>query len=323
MYGVEPGTGTGIVLQRLARPYDPEKVASALLGLPSRATRQLVGVGLATCDEAEALLTAMPTIVRSMAIATTDRAERCVGEIRGPVLWAETMSARSSSAGDPGLFVCATTTKAYDTDANRALKAALDIIKRAGHNAAHGMAGYSDDVVRRAHHNGQQAAHLLEHQTLSQVPVTRPTGRSLQRTRKSSRRHTYHPALALLQRAAHPLGPGIVGAHTDQRTGAQHDLLAATLQHLEALTGTRSALRRDHGGLSAGPITYQHPGRRGDGGHLTGITIGDVLLDVPDPLHSEPGQAQALLHRRAGGRRAVLALGADDVEAAVALALGG
>ncbi len=73
-----------------------------------------------------------------MAIATTDKPERCYGELRGPVLWSETMSARSASAGDPGMFVCATTTKAYDTDENRVLKAALDVIRRAGADADHG-----------------------------------------------------------------------------------------------------------------------------------------------------------------------------------------
>ena len=54
------------------------------------------------------------------------------------MLWSETMSARSASAGDPGLFVCATTTKAYDTDENRVLKAALDAIRQAGADAEHG-----------------------------------------------------------------------------------------------------------------------------------------------------------------------------------------
>ncbi|MEO6317815.1 MAG: hypothetical protein ABIP36_03440 [Acidimicrobiales bacterium] len=321
-YGVVPGTGTAVLLQRLARPYDPERVASALLGLPPRVTRQLVGAVLATSAEAEGLLSAMPSIVRSMAIATTDRAERCVGEIRGPVLWAETMSARSSSAGDPGLFVCATTTKAYDTAENRTLKAALDVIRRAGRHADVGTDGYGDDVIRRARHNGQQAARLLEHQTLSQVPVTRPNGRMLQRTRNSTRRHTYRPALAMLQRAGQPLGPADVSAFADERTRAQHDLLAATLQHLEGVTGERLVLRSDHGGLSAGRVTFHHPGGRGDAGHLDGIEIDGVLLDVPSPLHCDVGEARALLQGRGAGRRTVLALGADDVEAAVALALG-
>jgi hypothetical protein len=320
-YGVEPGTGLSVLLDWLARPYDAEKVTAALLGLPSRVARQLVGAVLATSDEAEELLDAMPAIVRSLAIATTDRPERCVGEIRGPVLWGETMSARSSSAGDPGLFVCATTTKAYDTDENRVLKAALATVHRAGRHAELGMEGYSDDVVKRARHNGQRAGHLLEHQTLAQVPVVRPTGRELRRTRAGSRRHTYDPALGLLRRANEPMGAAHLRAFADERTRAQHDLLAATLQHVEDVTGTGHALRCDRGGLTAGPVTFHHPGRRGDGDQLDGITIGNVLLDVPDPLRGDPDAARPQLDARAGSRRAIRADGAGAVEAAVAAGL--
>jgi hypothetical protein len=321
MYGIEPGAGLGVLLTWLARPYDPLRVTSALLGLPPHHTRQLVGAVLATSDEAEDLLDAMPRILRSLAIATTDRHERCMGEIRGPVLWSETMSARSSSAGDTGLYVCATTTKAYDTDENRVLKAALNAIFLAGRHAERGMEGYTDDVVRRARHNGQHAARLMDHQTLAPVPIARPTGRSLRRTRAGSRRHTYQPALALLRRAGDPMGPEHLAAFADERTRAQHDLLAATLQRLEHLTGARPSLRSDHGGLTAGLVSFHHPSRRGDADQPDGITVGDVLLDVPDPLGSDPDLARALLTRRAAGRPAVLALGAADVEQAVALAL--
>jgi hypothetical protein len=45
------------------------------------------------------------------------------------------------------------------------------------------------------------------------------------------------------------------------------------------------------------------------------------VLDVPDPLGDDPGRARAHLAQRARGRRAVLALGPQDVEQAVALAL--
>ena len=259
---------------------------------------------LATSDEAEDLLDAMPTIVRSMAIATTDQPERCVGEIRGPVLWGETMSARSASAGDPGLFVCATTTKAYDTDENRVLKAALAAIHRAGRNAEHGMDGHADDVVKRARHNGQHAGRLLEHQTLAQVPVVRPTGRALRRTRAGSRRHTYRPALALLRRAAEPMqAPPPHARSPTSGPPAQHDLLAATLQHLEDVTGTSPVLRSDHGGLPPVRSRSTTPAaRRPD--HVDGITIGDVLLDVPDPLR-DPSGASARRERAApsGGAR--------------------
>ena len=316
MYGVEPGTGLAVLLERLARPYDAERLAVGLLGLTSRAARQLVGTVLATSEEAEALLGAMPAILRSLAIATTDQPERCVGEIRGPVLWGETMSARSASAGDPGLYICATTTKAYDTDENRVLKAALAAVRRAARNADHGAEGDRGALVRQARHNGQHAGHLLEHQTLAQVPVVRPTGRMLRRTRAGSRRHTYRPALELLRRAGAPVGTKHLGGLADERTTAQHDLLAATLLELEAVTGEAPMLRTDHGGLAAGPIRFHHPGRQ-DAGHVDGVTIGDVLIDVPDPLGAPAKQAEAKLRARAGTRHAVLARSAADVAEAV------
>jgi hypothetical protein len=322
MYGVEDGSGLAVVMGRLARPYDPERVVAALLGMRPRLARQLVGTVLATSDEAEELLAAMPTIVRSLAIATTDRPERCYGELRGPVLWAETMSARSASAGDPGLFVCATTTKAYDTDENRVLKAALEAVQRAGRRADALADGYSEDVAKRARHNAQVAARLLDHQTLAQVPLTTPGGRALRRTRAGSRRHTYQPALAVLRRAGEPLTPAHLAALVDERTRAQHDLLAAALQHLAAVTGARPPLRSDRGGLAAGPLTFRHPGAAGDPDHPDGITIGGVLLDVADPLHDDPDRARSVLAERAGRRVAILARGPEDVTRAVALALG-
>jgi hypothetical protein len=322
MYGVATGAGLTRVFEHLARPYDPEKVTSALLGLPGRVTRQLVGVVLATSDEAEDLLDAMPMIVRSMAIATTDRPERCHGELRGPVLWGETMSARSASAGDPGLFVCATTTKAYDTDENRVLKAALAAVQRAARNAEHGADTHTDEVVKRARHNGQHAARLLEHQTLAQVPVVRPSGRALRRTRAGSRRHTYRPALEMLRRAAEPMSAEHLTAIADERTRAQHDVLAATIERVEAVTGTTVELRSDRGALTGGPVSYHHPGRTGDYEHLDGITVNGVLLDVALGTEDDPAQAQAALVARAGRHRAVLVTGPDDVAAAVDQALG-
>lgn len=319
-YGVEPDRGTGLVLRRLARPYDPARAVAALLGIPRRAAQHVVGVELATSAEAEALLDAMPHILRSLAIATTDQPVRCYGELRGPVLWSETMSARSASAGDPGLFVCATTTKAYDTQENRVLKGALAAIAAAGRAVEPRAESVDGDHGRRARLNGQRANRQLEHQSLAAVPVTRLTPRSLQRTRAGSRRTTYGPALALLRRAAEPVSAARLTAIADARTRAQHDLFAATLAQLEAVAGPLPPLRTAHGGLVAGPITYHHPGRTLDDHQTDGITVGQVLLDVPDPLGTDPGAALGYLRARAEGRTAVLATGPEDVERAIALA---
>jgi len=269
------GTVTAVILDRLARPYDPSKVIGALLGLPPRLARQLVGAILATSEEAEALLAAMPQIVRSLSIATTDRPERCYGELRGPVLWSETMSARSASAGDPGLFVCATTTKAYDTDENRVLKSALDAIRRAGANADQGPETQDDAIVRRARQNGNRASHLLEHRTLSAVPVTRVSGRALTRTRAGNKRSTYLPAIDVLRRAADPVGSSQLQAHTDAATGAQLALLARAIEVVEDRTGAPVRLRSSHGSLVGGSVSYDH---------LGGVTVDGHLITGPNDL---------------------------------------
>lgn len=270
-----PGTGTERILARLTRPYDAARVASILLGLPQRAARQLVGAVLATSDEAEDLLDAMPRIVRSMAIATTDRPERCFGELRGPVLWSETMSARSASAGDPGLFVCSTTTKAYDTDENRVLKAALATIERAGRAATHGLDLHGDEVLRRARHNEHRARHLLEHRTLSAVPLTQISGRSMRRTRAGSRRTTYRPAVAVLVRSHDPVTAAHLQSYAPRATVADHDLLAEALSALDARSLAPPALRTSRGSLVAGPVSYEH---------LGGVTIGGALVTSRDDI---------------------------------------
>lgn len=272
---VAPGTGTQLLLARLTKPYDPARAVTALLGLPHRAARHLVGAALSTSAEAEALLDAMPRILRSLAIATSDKAERCYGELRGAVLWSETMSARSASAGDPGLFVCTTSTKAYDTVENRVLKAALATIVRAGEDATHGLDPQADDRLRRARHNEHRARHLLEHQTLSAVPVARITARALQRTRTGSRRRTYAPAMAVLRRAHEPCTVAHLEERRSDAVAADHDLLAATLLALDRTTGGRFALRSSHGALVAGPVRYDHS---------AGVTVDGVRLTAVDAI---------------------------------------
>ncbi|MFP5256800.1 MAG: hypothetical protein ACLGI8_13240 [Acidimicrobiia bacterium] len=289
---VRAGTGAAtpfrVVLRHLAQPHDPVRVTAALVGLPIRAARQLVGTWVATSPEADRLLTAMPRLLRSLAIATTDRPERCYGELRGPVLWSETMSARSASAGDPGLFVCATTTKAYDTDENRVLKAALAAIARAGAEADAGSpvpGGAGPDDARRARHQGQAANHLLEHRTLADVPATVPRGRALQRTRAGSRRGTYEPAIALLRRAGSPWPPGALEALSADAVHRQVAALAAVIEAWRSHPrGGGLALRTSHGALVAGPVRYEH---------LTGVHVGSIPV-----LHA--AEAEEALARTLG-----------------------
>src|SRR4051794_27501034 len=97
--GGGPPEATSALWARLRRPFDVVAMVDAVLGLSPNVVRQLAGTMLATSTEAERLLSMMPHTLRSLAMSTTSSPEHCRGELRGPVLWSETMSARSSSAG--------------------------------------------------------------------------------------------------------------------------------------------------------------------------------------------------------------------------------
>jgi hypothetical protein len=319
---LERGAGLESLWARLSRPYDPVTLLEALLGFPLSVSRQLNGAVVATCDEAEELLDRMPMTLRSLAIATTDRAQRCYGEIRGPVMWAETVSARAASIGDIGLFVCAMPDKAFDTDENRVLAAALSAIRNAGLEVERSQHAYDDAVLRRARHNAGRAIRYLEHRSLAQVPRRRPNPRAISRTRAGTRRRTYQPALDLLARTSEPFSVLALEGFCDERTTSQHDLLAALADGLEERGRPLRPLRTHEGALMTGPLWYRHPRNRGDQRVLHGVRVGRVLVDVPESIHERDRErARHQLDARSQGHPSVAVLDAGDVDAALDLAL--
>ncbi len=286
----------------LRRPLDPVPAVVALLGISGAAARQLVSVALATSDEAEALLDAVPHVVRSLAVSTLVTAMRCVGEVRGAVLWSETMAARSASPGAGEVFVCASTAKAFDTAENQVLVQALLRVRNAADAADGGGAFASDDPeVRRARHNGARATRFLDHRTLLGVGRTKIDGRQLRRARAGTRRRTYEPAVAMIERAAEAVSVEHLLPLCDARTAAQHDVLAALARGL----ALPSWMAKDEE-VVAGPVRYAHPrGRHGESGRH-GIMVGQLLIDVPgrrdgdadvDVIVESPGDIAAAVAR--------------------------
>lgn len=310
---------------RLARPFEVIGTISALTGLSRPAVGELVGTAVATSEEAEQLLATFPSTVRSLATSMSTQAERCIGELRGPVLWSETLSARASSFGDPDLYICATPSRAYDVDENRVLVAALMAVRDAARSAVEhlGDAGrYQDPAVRTAIRNGNEAGRFAEHPSLSDVTRGRPTRRAVRRARSGKRRASYRPAVAVLERVAEPVGPDDLLALCDRRTRAQHRALVHVLRNLEALGGALPELRAESGSLYAGPVQYHHPGRAAERAGLSGIVVGQLLVDVPDRLAEPvPGLAEDALAARAGGREHVVVRSAADVHGAVGRAV--
>ena len=305
---------------RLSQPFEVVSTVSALVGLPAAEVGQAVGSDIANSTEAEALMAAMPFTLRSLATSLQTVTERCVGSIRGPVLWSETMSARASSFGDEGLFVCKTPSRAYDIDENRVLVAALAAVREAAHDAEHNNPHALDDpVIRAARRRGLEANRYLEHPSLASVVRERPKPRAMKRTRTGKHRKSYQPAIAMLERAASPLDLETVRSLCDERTRAQHHVLMGLMRRLEAHGQTQlPPFRVERGALFSGPVQYYHARRLGDRHGMSGIVIGQLLVDVPERLHDPSRKrAEASLQARAGSRHTMVVMTEGDLDVAV------
>ena len=79
----------------------------------------LLGARVATSELAATFLRRVPALLRSGSITTVTEAETCYNEVRGPIQWSETLSARAASGSGALVFVCTSTRRGYDTPANR------------------------------------------------------------------------------------------------------------------------------------------------------------------------------------------------------------
>jgi hypothetical protein len=304
---------------RLARPFEMSSTIGALVGLPRKEVAQLLGAVLATSPEAERLLDELPRTIRSLATSMGTNTERCVGELRGPVLWSETISARSATFGNPDVFICQTPSRAYDIDENQVLVWALVTVRDAAAMAtADRDARYDTRQMARARRNGDDAARFAEHPALARVTRARPSPRAVKRTRSGKHRKSYLPALEMLDKASNPVDAEFVRALCDERTRAQHEVLMKLIHRLESFGNRLPEFRVERGALFSGPVQYYHGRRLGDRTQLSGIVIGQLLVDVPERLHDPDRQrADAALRQRARGRRTMVIMNDADIDAAV------
>ena len=278
------------IWQRIRRPIDTRAALGALVGIPSITARQLVSASTAGSREASTLLAAMPQLIRDLSISTAAVPERFVHQVRGPVLWSETLSARSASAGDPSVFVCATVARAYDTPENRLLAAALAMVVRGGRDVERlRRPGREEpELFVAARRNADAAQRFLDHRTLTGVRRDRVARRAVARLQHDPRRRAYRPVVAMLAKAAEPLDAATVRVFCDPRTVALHDLLLATADHV-----TRRGVHlppflvADHA-LVAGPIRFRHPAHP-SAGDQAGVSLGPVRLDAAGPHDPIPG----------------------------------
>jgi hypothetical protein len=323
MEPVRAADPTAELWNRLSRPFRLAETVDALFGLAPDVVAQLAGSVLCTSPEADELLRSMPTLVRALTTSVQGAPLRSRGEIRGPVLWSETMSARAASFGDPDLFVCTTPQRDYDTAENRVLVGALGVLAEAGKAIDHiGASDYDDPVLRAARTNARAARLFLDHPALTGVTKERVRPRTLKRVRGSKSAGRYRSAMNMLERAAEPLAVESLIPYCDRRTRLQHEVLLAVIEDLEHRGMRIPPLRAEAGALLAGPVTFIHPRRLGARDRLHGIVVGDVLIDVPERAReTNRERAMAALAARAHGRVTVVVLDPSEVPAAVDMAV--
>jgi hypothetical protein len=258
-----PPTQLARLWRRLALPVNPVEAADTLVGLAPANARQLLAVALATSPEADDLVSGIPILLRSLAVSTATRPIRCEGEIRGPVLWSETMAARSASPGAGGVFICSSPSKAYDTDENRVLVAAFQRLYRAASAAEHEIEGgrhhpHPDDV-KKARHNGDLVRRALEHRSLQAVTRVRPSGRMMQKARTGTKAGVFRTAVDLLQRSWAEMGASDLDEWVDHDTRNLLELAADTVDILSFNEALPDRLKIIGGTLTCGPFTYRHP----------------------------------------------------------------
>lgn len=276
---------------RIRRPFDPHGAIEALAGVPQRTARQVIGAAIAGSDEATRLLAAMPQLVRNLSISTVSVPERCIGQIRGPILWSETLAARASSAGDSGIFVCSTVSRGHDTPENQLLVAALEAIVRGGSDVERFHMDDGEDeptMLTDARRHADLAQRFLDHRTLIDVRSSRGTRRTRRRVSHDPRRRTYRPVAAMLERAAEPLDVATIRLFCDDTTTARHDLFVAAMDVLDSRGIRIPPLLVVDREVVAGPVRFHHPAlaKRSDTSRF-GLFVGETRLDVPGGLHTD------------------------------------
>lgn len=315
---------TAELWRRLSRPFDLGPTVDALLGLSPDVVEQLAAVLVATCDEAEALISGMPRTLRNLKTGIGTNHERCYGEMRGPVQWSATFAAQGSSLGNKDVYVCASPRRAYDIEENQVLVGALRAVADAGSNVEKvDEDSYEDDGLRRARANARLARRYLDHRSLEGIQLDgSPSRRAIKRTRGGKHVGSYRAALAMLDRVGEPLSLEELAPFCDRRTRVQHGLLVALIDELESRGLRVPALRAESGSLFAGPVEYIHPRRRGERSRLHGVLIGNLLVDVPERVKvRDRAEATAELEGRAQGRRVVAVVEVDDIATAIDTAI--
>lgn len=302
---------------RLARPFEIGPVVEALMGIPTKTISQMADAEIATGPDASRLLDAMPHLLRCLRMSSNRHMERSSAGLRGPVLWAETVAARSASFGQADVYVCSVPSRDYDVPENRLLVSALRSIALAGDRLTRDPASEGpDEVTRLARTNMEKAFRYMEHRTLAQVsPLDRPVRAVVKSVLTGRSAAAYRPAVDQILRSAEPLDAADLSAFCGRHTRTHHAAILALIDAIESSGRRLPALRAENRSLLVGSFEYRHPrcGRTGSK-HVGMLLSDDVALLLTDRANRVGDSVAELV----GSRRTAVIRRPTDLTAALA-----
>ena len=298
-------------LWRRRSPRSPAiACATALTGIDNVTLADATAIALAASEEAEHLLEGMELRIRTLPTTVTNAAERCINSVRGPIMWAETITARANALGNDDVFVCMTTERSFDTVENQLLVDALESIAAAG-KALRGPTGERVDAkdAARIAALAQEAAGWRKDSRLAGVRPRRLTGRSAARVRGGHRKAKMEPVLAVRRRAREPFRPDDMVGLADEWTRALH---RSVIRVLDAMERPR-VLTLSDGGLWCRTLSFRHPATPGAGPAGLAVRGRPVL-----PPHGDVDDAPWAALLPSSGIRLPADAGPDELNALLA-----
>lgn len=273
-----------------------------LCGVPPQLADDVMLLAMARSRPAVRLVARRDEMLRSLAHQTVVATERCVGHVRGPILWSETITAWASGVGVDDVFVCASPRRDFDVVENRLLVWLLQRLVAAGRRASgDGRVFFTREIVERVVTHGHVAQDLLAHRNLRGVTRRRPTGKELRMVRQSRHRATYAVALRLAERVSAPFDADEVRGLCTQTTVEHHRVIGAIADAMAARGLAVPQLRVRGDMVEMGPLRYRNPAifpdRRISG--RSGLYWGDVRVStIADDPPAEGRGEDAAAHPR-------------------------
>ncbi len=284
------GEAAGAIWRRLALTAQPAEAIDALLGIGFVRAAHIIDETTLISSEIRRLLDAAPSLLNNPDRGHESRLTSTTGGIRGPVLWSETLSARSASGGAGGVYVYTESHRSTDTPLNRVLVWSLEQIGLLAQRLCD-TDGASADSTLATHALETHALvrDALAHRVLAAVrdrqraARTHITRRDVSLARRSRAATRYESAFRAFERLHDPVDAiacGEMSTSASPATRARLVLFSSTLAAIEQRHPDLAPLAIRNSALTTGPVRYW-PDRGDERG---AIALGDVVIDTPEHL---------------------------------------